>query len=132
MDGTSQHPDGTSRLDGTSQHPSGTSRLDGTLHPGGTPRPDGLLHHGDNLDELRGMRSGTVDLVYLDPPFNSGRPYSISFGADMGATAFGDSWRWGPQTQMELDAIPAGPKGAGPLVASLVSALGFTRWRRTL
>ena len=31
---------------------------------------------GDNLDILRGMNSESVDLIYLDPPFNSNRTYS--------------------------------------------------------
>ena len=31
---------------------------------------------GDNLDILRGINSETVDLIYLDPPFNSNRTYS--------------------------------------------------------
>jgi len=35
----------------------------------------------DNLDILRGMNSGSVDLIYLDPPFNSNRNYSAPVGS---------------------------------------------------
>ena len=37
---------------------------------------DKTICTGDNLDILRGMNSGCVDLVYLDPPFNSNRGYA--------------------------------------------------------
>src|SRR5215467_2004106 len=33
----------------------------------------GVVIHGDNLEVLRGLGSGTVDLIYVDPPFNTGR-----------------------------------------------------------
>ncbi len=33
---------------------------------------------GDNLDIMRGMNSESVDLIYLDPPFNSNRNYAAS------------------------------------------------------
>ena len=36
----------------------------------------GIIWNADNLDVMRGMNSGTVDLIYLDPPFNSARNYS--------------------------------------------------------
>ena len=36
---------------------------------------DKTLFVGDNLHVLRGMNSETVDLIYLDPPFNSNRSY---------------------------------------------------------
>ncbi len=37
---------------------------------------------GDNLDIMRGMNSDTVDLIYLDPPFNSNRTYSAPIGSE--------------------------------------------------
>lgn len=38
--------------------------------------PNRTLCTGDNIDFLRGLDSDSVDLVYLDPPFNSDRRYS--------------------------------------------------------
>ena len=47
---------------------------------------------GDNLDVLRGMDSGTVDLIYADPPFNSNRTYSAPIGSEAAGAAFKDTW----------------------------------------
>ena len=40
------------------------------------------LWTGDNLDVMRGLNSETVDLVYLDPPFNSNRNYAAPIGSE--------------------------------------------------
>ena len=57
------------------------------------------LFYGDNLDVLRAsVASESVDLVYLDPPFNSNASYNVLFKAPSGAqsqaqiAAFDDSW----------------------------------------
>ena len=42
---------------------------------------DKTVWTGDNLDILRGLNSQTVDLIYLDPPFNSNRNYSAPVGS---------------------------------------------------
>lgn len=63
------------------------------------------LYYGDNLEVLRRhIRAETVDLVYLDPPFKSGKDYNIIFGN--GATkaaaqiqAFEDTWHWGMEAE---------------------------------
>ena len=47
---------------------------------------------GDNLPILRGMNSGCVDLIYLDPPFNSNRTYSAPIGSEAAGVAFKDTW----------------------------------------
>ena len=47
---------------------------------------------GDNLDVLRGMDSGTVDLIYADPPFNSNRNYAAPIGSKAAGAAFKDTW----------------------------------------
>ena len=47
---------------------------------------------GDNLPILRGMNSETVDLIYLDPPFNSNRDYSAPIGSEAAGAAFKDTW----------------------------------------
>jgi site-specific DNA-methyltransferase (adenine-specific) len=60
-----------------------------------------LLYYGDNLDVLgRHIDDETVDLVYLDPPFNSNQDYNILFAEQDGTRAaaqikaFEDTWGW--------------------------------------
>jgi DNA modification methylase len=62
---------------------------------------DNTLYYGDNLDILRrNVPDGSVDLVYLDPPFNSNASYNVLFSAQDGTRsaaqikAFEDTWRW--------------------------------------
>ena len=43
---------------------------------------------GDNLDITRGMNSEWVDLIYLDPPFNSNRNYAAPIGSEAAGAAF--------------------------------------------
>ena len=50
------------------------------------------LWTGDNLDIMRGMNSETVDLIYLDPLFNSNRDYSAPIGSEAEGAAFKDTW----------------------------------------
>ena len=47
---------------------------------------------GDNLDIMRGMNSECVDLIYLDPPFNSNRNYAAPIGSEAAGAAFKDTW----------------------------------------
>ena len=47
---------------------------------------------GDNLEIIRGMNSGTVDLIYLDPPFNSNKNYSAPIGSKAAGAGFKDTW----------------------------------------
>ncbi len=47
---------------------------------------------GDNLDILRGLNSNCVDLIYLDPPFNSNRNYAAPVGSKAAGAAFKDTW----------------------------------------
>ncbi len=60
-----------------------------TMEPNWTNR---TLWTGDNLDIMRGMNSETVDLIYLDPPFNSNRDYSAPIGSEAAGSAFKDTW----------------------------------------
>ena len=46
----------------------------------------------DNLYILRGLDTESVDLIYLDPPFNSNRNYSAPIGSEAAGAAFKDSW----------------------------------------
>ena len=50
------------------------------------------LWTGDNLDIMRGLNSESVDLIYLDPPFNSNRDYSSPIGSEAAGAAFKDTW----------------------------------------
>ena len=59
------------------------------------------LHYGDNLRVLReSVAAESIDLIYLDPPFNSNASYNVLFkgpgGADSQAQieAFEDTWHW--------------------------------------
>jgi adenine specific DNA methylase Mod len=60
----------------------------------------------------------TVDLIYLDPPFNSKRDYNLLFKSPKGQqseaqiTAFEDSWHWGEQAERELDELLHQPNDA--------------------
>ena len=47
---------------------------------------------GDNLPVLRGLNSASVDLIYLDPPFNSNKTYSAPIGSKAAGAAFKDTW----------------------------------------
>jgi DNA modification methylase len=62
---------------------------------------DNKLFYGDNLDVLRRyVRDESVDLIYLDPPFNSRQDYNVLFAEKDGTrsssqiTAFEDTWEW--------------------------------------
>ena len=50
------------------------------------------LFTGDNLDIMRGINSDSVDLIYLDPPFNSNRDYAAPIGSEAAGAAFKDAW----------------------------------------
>ena len=47
---------------------------------------------GDNLPIMRGMNSESVDLIYLDPPFNSKKNYAAPIGSEAAGAAFKDTW----------------------------------------
>ena len=53
---------------------------------------DRTIWTGDNLDILRGINSESVDLIYLDPPFNSNRNYAAPVGSAAAGAAFKDTW----------------------------------------
>ena len=62
---------------------------------------DNVLYYGDNLDVLHlHIKDETVDLVYLDPPFNSEQEYNVLFESKDGSAApaqikaFEDTWHW--------------------------------------
>ena len=53
---------------------------------------DKTIWTGDNLDIMRGMNSESVDLIYLDPPFNSNQNYAAPVGSAAAGAAFKDTW----------------------------------------
>ena len=83
----------------------------------------------DNLEMLGTLPTGTVRLVYLDPPFNSGRSYEALLGvSDLGhrrRDAFTDTWRWGDAAEAALRQLngPASAK-VGQFLTSLIDTIG--------
>jgi DNA modification methylase len=82
------------------------------------------LYFGDNLDWLTKMDAASVDLVYLDPPFNSKAAYNLLYKSPDGEAAqaqyqaFVDSWRWGLSTDAAMaTVIASGSPAAGILTA---------------
>ena len=47
---------------------------------------------GDNLEVLRGLNSASIDLVYLDPPWNSKKEWNAPIGSQAAGAAFTDTW----------------------------------------
>jgi site-specific DNA-methyltransferase (adenine-specific) len=69
------------------------------------------LFFGDNLEVLKEIGEESVDLVYLDPPFNSKANYNIFFDntqkvrSETQIQAFEDTWHWGTQSENEYDEL---------------------------
>jgi DNA modification methylase len=91
------------------------------------------LFFGDNLDVLRGkeIKDESVDLVYLDPPFNSNTTYNVLFRSPKGEqsvaqiAAFEDSWHWGPQAELEFNnLLHCGNTHVAELMKALRKVLG--------
>jgi DNA modification methylase len=89
--------------------------------------PMGNLFFGDNLDILREhIKAESIDLVYLDPPFNSKRDYNLLFktpkghDSDAQISAFDDSWHWGEQAEKEFSELLHQPNTD---IAEMIQAL---------
>lgn len=86
------------------------------------------LYFGDNLDVLRSghIKDETVDLIYLDPPFNSSGAYNILFKSPKGQEslaqllAFEDTWHWGEHAEAEFNELL---HGSNTSVAEMMQAL---------
>lgn len=70
------------------------------------------LYYGNNLDVLRkSIPDESVDLVYLDPPFNSQATYNVLFKSMAGEKshaqieAFEDTWHWGDEAELAFDGV---------------------------
>lgn len=90
------------------------------------------LYYGDNLAVLRdSIAADSVDLIYLDPPFNSQANYNVLFkgssgkGADAQIEAFEDTWHWGEEAERAFAEVLASPATqAAELLRALCSFLG--------
>ncbi len=95
----------------------GTSAIDKMSH---------RLHFGDNLPVLRKFPDESVDLIYLDPPFNSHANYNLLFKSPKGhestaqIEAFEDTWHWNDQAEVEFEEIV---RHASSGVSDMVQAL---------
>ena len=94
----------------------------------------GKLYYGDNLDVMRKyVKDETVDLVYLDPPFNSQANYNVLFREKSGAqsasqiSAFSDFWEWDLTAMETLNSLLEDqkiPEGVTRTINNMVLTLG--------
>ncbi|MCL2038983.1 MAG: HNH endonuclease [Bacteroidetes bacterium] len=63
------------------------------------------LYTNDNLFILNGLNSNLVDLIYLDPPFNTNKIYSAPIGSKAAGTSFKDMWTWKDVNEAYLDTL---------------------------
>lgn len=90
------------------------------------------LFYGDNLPILRDhIASASVDLVYLDPPFNSSRTYNVLFRDESGRdseaqiAAFEDTWHWDRQAEETYkELVTEAPDYVGRMIAALREFIG--------
>ncbi|MGO9229145.1 MAG: DNA methyltransferase [Bryobacteraceae bacterium] len=89
------------------------------------------LYYGDNLDVLGGcIDDESVDLIYLDPPFNSQASYNVLFKSTAGEQsraqieAFGDTWHWGEEAELACDGVmSSGSTDAAEMLRAMRSFL---------
>jgi adenine specific DNA methylase Mod len=93
-----------------------------------TQHPRNALYYGDNLDVLRNhVRDESVDLVYLDPPFNSNATYNVLFKAPSGdqsaaqIEAFADTWHWSGEAEAAFLSVLRNPRY--PDVGTMLQAM---------
>ena len=90
------------------------------------------LYYGDNLKVLREyIKDESVDLIYLDPPFNSNRSYNVLFKDESGTssdaqiTAFDDAWHWGEMAERTYqDLIQNAPMNVATMIGALRQFIG--------
>jgi site-specific DNA-methyltransferase (adenine-specific) len=90
------------------------------------------LYFGDNLDILRAyIPPASVDLIYLDPPFNSKATYNVLFAEKTGEqsaaqiTAFEDTWHWSLISEQHFaELVTRGPRKLADLIQALRAFLG--------
>ncbi len=90
------------------------------------------LYYGDNLNILREyIKDESIDLIYLDPPFNSNRSYNVLFKDESGASsdaqiaAFDDSWHWGETAERTYqDLVQNAPMNVARMIGALREFVG--------
>ncbi|HVB23585.1 MAG TPA: DNA methyltransferase [Ktedonobacteraceae bacterium] len=90
------------------------------------------LYYGDNLKILREyIPTESIDLIYLDPPFNSNRNYNVLFKDESGTdseaqiTAFEDTWHWNQTTQNTFqELVTQAPDHVAKMIDSLHDFIG--------
>jgi site-specific DNA-methyltransferase (adenine-specific) len=93
---------------------------------------ENTLFYGDNLPILREhIPTESVDLVYLDPPFNSNRSYNVLFKDESGSeseaqiTAFEDTWHWNQAAEETYrDLVTGAPDRVSKMIAALRDFVG--------
>jgi DNA modification methylase len=91
----------------------------------------GMLYYGDNLDILRRyVKDETVDLVYLDPPFNSAQNYNAFFQEKDGTAAasqihaFEDTWHWNVESERAYQELVTQPGKVSEVMQAFRTFLG--------
>jgi len=89
------------------------------------------LFYGDNLPVIREyLADETIDLIYLDPPFNSSRSYNVLYKDESGAeaeaqiVAFEDTWHWSQSTETQYRELAAAGDKLAQLLETLVTVIG--------
>ena len=77
------------------------------------------LYTHDNLYVLSGLNSESVDLIYLDPPFNSKRMYSAPVGSKAAGSSFKDMWTWKDVDEFNLDTLAVNFPALAKYIASV-------------
>ena len=96
------------------------------------PIHENTLFYGDNLPILREyVADASVDLVYLDPPFNSNRTYNVLFRQESGEeseaqiAAFEDTWHWNRAAEQTYhDLIQNAPLHVAQMIEALRGFIG--------
>jgi DNA modification methylase len=98
---------------------------------GATIRAMNRLYYGDNLDVLRRhVDDESVDLVYLDPPFNSNASYNVLFAEHDGARAasqikaFEDTWEWDATAAQTFEEVVEAGGRVGQAMLAFRTLLG--------
>jgi len=89
------------------------------------------LFYGDNLPIIREyLADESVDLIYLDPPFNSNRSYNVLYKDESGVeaesqiVAFDDTWHWSYGTEVQYGELAAIGHQLSQLLETLVRIIG--------
>jgi len=83
------------------------------------------VYHGDNLSVLRNsIGDESIDLIYLDPPFNSRANYKVQLRSGARIAAFDDTWHWGEEAELAFNAVMQRRGGAAEMLRSMRAFLG--------